>query len=508
MKISPLIWLGKYWDAILASLTGYLVLYFFTRHSGIGVSPDSVMYESAAIKLQSKLRFNDFTNTPLVDFPVGYPLFLAIASIIAQKTVLLIAPVLNRILFTAVIFLTAFIMHEEGKKFRLVNTGLLFLLALSPCLLEIYSMLWSETLFILLVLLFIVTLKKYFSNSSNENLVFIAIVTAFGMITRYAGITLFATGFFLLLFNGGVPAIKKRKQLLYFFLISWGPVTLNLLRNFFLAGNSTGIREKAIRTVGANIAEAGSVFAGWLPFLNGYEKAAEIVVIVILIAVSAFVVYRLLQQQFFPLGSTVIGCFFCVYVFFILGIASISRFEDLSSRLLSPVYIPLLLMLLFGVKAVLSKLLRFKKMVFILIVLIVYSGFHYAYYQQNAAAWEGIKDAGIPGYAEDSWTKSALVSYIRQNKTAFTKPVYANANDAVYFLTGIPALAIPHKEIPKQIDSFLKTPAFYLVWFTDGENNDLVSLEFIRSHKKQVDVKTMDGGSIYYFSDSTNTAKH
>lgn len=507
MKTSPLIWLGRYWDAILASLTGCLVLYFFTKHSGIGVSPDSVMYESAAIKLQTHLRFNDFTNTPLVDFPVGYPLFLAIASIIAQKTVLLIAPVLNRILFIGVVFLTAAIMQEEGKKFRLVNSGLLFLLALSPCLLEIYSMLWSETLFILLILLFIITLKKYFGHSNTENLVFVSIVTAAAMLTRYAGVTLFATGFFLIFFNSGVIVKKKRKHLLYYFIISWVPVALNLLRNYFREGNSTGIREKAIRTIAANISEAGSVFAGWLPFLSQYEKAAAIVFMIILIAAAAFIIYRLLQQQYFPFISTAVACFFCTYAFFILGIASISRFEDLSSRLLSPLYISLLLILAFGAKAVLSKLTRIRKNVFILFVLIIYGGFHFSYYQQNAAAWEGIKDAGIPGYAEDSWTKSALVTYIKQHKSDFRRPVYANANDAVYFLTGIPALAVPHKEVPKQINSFLQEPAFYLVWFTDGENNDLVSLDFILSHKKQVDVKTMDGGSIYYFTDSTYTDK-
>ena len=128
------------------------------------------------------------------------------------------------------------------------------------------------------------------------------------------------------------------------------------------------------------------------------------------------------------------------------------------------------------------------------------AGFHYHHYQLNAEAWEGIKDAGIPGYTEDSWTQSLAVAHIKKNKARYTSPLFANANDAVYFLTGIHAAALPHKELQQEIDTFLKNHSFYLIWFRDGENPDLISLEFIKQHKMLVSVEELEGGAVYYFS--------
>ncbi len=140
-------------------------------------------------------------------------------------------------------------------------------------------------------------------------------------------------------------------------------------------------------------------------------------------------------------------------------------------------------------------------------MLIIYAGFHYNHYRLNAEAWEGIKDAGIPGYTEDSWTQSPAVAFVKKNKTLFTQPIYSNANDAAYFLTGIHATALPHKEIQPEKDAFLKHSSFYLVWFTDGENTDLISLDFIKQHKKLVAIEEIEGGAVYFFADSANTAE-
>ncbi|MDB5210327.1 MAG: hypothetical protein JWQ30_1154, partial [Sediminibacterium sp.] len=67
------------------------------------------------------------------------------------------------------------------------------------------------------------------------------------------------------------------------------------------------------------------------------------------------------------------------------------------------------------------------------------------------------------------------------------------------------AMALPHKEIQQEIDVFLQHPSFYLIWFTDGENADLVSLDFIKQHKKQVSVQELEGGAVYFFADSVRS---
>jgi hypothetical protein len=503
MKFSGFI--NKHWDALIASIIASAFIYFFTRHSGIGISPDSVNYESAATNIRDHFSFTDFNGRPLVDFPLAYPSFLALVSRVAGIPVLQLAPVLNCFLFSGVIILTSIIIAGYQKTSRVYKAGILALLACSPCLLEVYSMLWSETIFIFLILLFIVSLHNYFRTQRTFHLIVVALVTAVAFVTRYAGVTLLASGFFLVLFNGELVTAKRIRHLILFTFSGCSLVVINLVRNNYTAGHITGVREKAIRTLGDNLHQVGATISDWLPFLHGHETIASFAFLVILLLAIGFLIYYLLQQQYFTSYQNIVTCFFVVYASFIIIIASISRFEELTSRLLSPLYIPMLLAGSGWIIPVMHRSYRIKKILIAMLTLVVYAGFHYNHYRLNAEAWEGIKDAGVPGYTEDSWTQSPAVAFVKKNKSQFTLPVYANANDAAYFLTGVHANALPHKEIAQEKDAFLKNVSFYLIWFTDGENSDLIDLDFIKQHKKLVAAEELEGGAVYFFSDSTAT---
>ena len=81
MKVkSHLFSLSNNLDSLLVALMGFFLIQIFSRHSGIGISPDSVTYLSAARHLVQGKGFISFDNLPVVDFPFGYPFFLAIIS--------------------------------------------------------------------------------------------------------------------------------------------------------------------------------------------------------------------------------------------------------------------------------------------------------------------------------------------------------------------------------------------------------------------------------------------
>ncbi len=504
MKFS--IFMSKHWDALIASLVASAFIYFYTRHSGIGISPDSVNYESAAVNIRAHFSFTDFNGVPLVDFPLGYPSFLAFISFVTGVHVLQIAPLLNCLLFSGVIVLTSIIIDGYEKKSHLYKACILALLACSPCLLEVYSMLWSETLFIFLSLLFVVALRTYFKSYSIPALLFVALITAFAFVTRYAGVTLLATGGFLIFFNGEIATRKKVKDLLLFMVVGSSLVVLNLLRNRSAAGHITGVREKALRTVSDILQQIGTTVSDWLPFTRGHETIAIIVFLALLSGGICILIYHLLQQQYFTSYQTIVAGIFVVYALFIITIASISRFEYLTGRLLSPLYIPMLLTGSSWLISFIQRSYRLKRIILSVLLLIIYAGFHYNHYQLNAEAWEGIKDSGMPGYTEGSWTESPAVALVKKMKPSITQPVYANANDAVYFLTGIHAMALPHKEIQQEISAFLQHVSFYVIWFIDGENTDLVDLDFIKQHKKLVSVQQAEGGAVYFFTDSASVS--
>lgn len=490
---------SKYWDALLATVLSTIALYLLMKHSGIGISPDSVEYITAAENIYRHGHMADFTGLLLVLFPAGYPCLLAVIQLLTGLSVMAFAPVLNSVLFGGVLFATATIINGLEKTATWYRSFFLLALVLSRCMLQAYSMLWSETVFVLLTLLFIIQAHRYLQQKTWRSLFLLSLITAITLVTRYAGVVLLAVGSILMLTDEAIGRRKKIQHLLVFNLAGASLLAVNLIRNHFVSKSLTGTRQRAERGLWDNLLDIGNTFGNWLPFMNGYEKMMAVLFIILVLLALAVVVYRVLQQQFFQSYETVLALFFLVYALFMVTIATVSRFEELNSRLLLPLYIPMLLLLTGWFIPVMRKTFGLKKIGFCLLILLLYAGFHWHQYRQNIDAWEGIKDAGIPGYTEDGWTQSETIDYIRKHKQALGTLIYANANDAIYFLTGLRADVLPHKDIPKEIKEFIGKPAFCVVMFTDGDNPDLVPIAFVQRHKKLIWQKTFADGAIYYF---------
>jgi len=112
--------------------------------------------------------------------------------------------------------LSRFVAHS-----RIYKWLILIAIILSPALLEIYSFLWSETLFILEVMLFILAYHHYIKSHSTQTLLFAALIAAISCITRYAGVTLIGTGGLLLLLDNKLNVPKKIKHICLFTLTSF-----------------------------------------------------------------------------------------------------------------------------------------------------------------------------------------------------------------------------------------------------------------------------------------------
>jgi hypothetical protein len=503
MKSAATTYISKHWDALLAATSACIFLYLFTRHSGIGISPDSVTYYSVAVNICNHFSFTDFNGAPLVDFPVGYPLLLAGLMWLTGFSPLLAAPVINIVLITGAILFTSIIIDGYQKRSSVYKIIFLSVLACSPALLEVYSMLWSETVFIFLSLLFFIASRHYFKSHNTISVLWMAIIAAFAFLTRYAGISLVVTGGFLLLFDGSLSIRKKIKHLLFFGCLSCSLTTINLILNHHTTASLTGVREKALRSVGENISQVSNTVAEWLPFLKGHQTIALAIFALIFAAGVLILFFRTLQQQYYHSYETIIVSFFVVYIVFLLTIASVSRFEELGSRLLMPVYIPFLLLASSWVVPLSKKFTKLKRSILLSLAFLFFAGMQYHQYTLNAEAWEGIKDAGIPGYTEDSWKESATIQYINQLKDSLSRSlIYSDAYDAIFFLSGLHAMALPHKEINKEINELLQHPSFSVIWLNDGVNDDLIDINFIRRHKKLVYVKQLEDGAVYFFSDS------
>ncbi len=486
-------------DSIIAAVTGFVIILLFTRHSGIGICPDGVAYVSTAENFSSLGKCVDFTNNSLVDFPLLYPLFLSIASLLTGLKPLAFGPVLNAALFGLLIFLSGCIIEQLRLRIKWIKPGILSCIVCSPCLLEVYSMMWSETVFLLLLLLFIIVMRRYLIMHSVKALMIAAGLAGLAAVTRYAGVTLIITGGILLLFDYKTSIRKKIFHLFIYTAASIFLLIINLYRNFVQSGTITGLREKSIHGFNNVIADMGSVIYGWLSFSNTSNTSSAWLVSAIILLLLFFCIYQFINKKTFSSYQNLAALFSLIFIVFMLVSASLSRFEQMDSRLLSPIFIPLLFCTGGSAIFIYQKIISNKKKWIITAVAVVFLLFQYGQLSADYETWDGVKDAGIPGYTEDQWRYSKTVNFIEKDslhfKNGFT--IYSNAYDAVHFFTGRKGMFLPHREFEKDVYNFLADQHCYMIWFTDGDNPDLVDMNFITNIKKMRLLKQFDDGAIY-----------
>jgi hypothetical protein len=115
--------------------------------------------------------------------------------------------------------------------------------------------------------------------------------------------------------------------------------------------------------------------------------------------------------------------------------------------------------------------------------------------------WNGIHYAGIPGYTEDSWTQSPTMDFVKKNLELHKPvPIYSNAYEGIWFFTGMVTDLIPHKDLPWDVRDLMKEDHFYVVWFEDALNTDLLTIEDIRKTKHLDSTWRFNDGAVYYFT--------
>ena len=193
------------------------------------------------------------------------------------------------------------------------------------------------------------------------------------------------------------------------------------------------------------------------------------------------------------------AAFSLIYLVFMITVASLSRFETLNSRFLCPVFILLIWSVSGPIVLLSQRTAHSKKKWVVASGVIIFLAFQYGQLAADYETWDGVKDAGIPGYTEDQWRYSETVQFVQKDSLPFQQGynIYSDANDAVYFFTRRQGKSLPHKQYKPGVQDFLNDHHCYVVWFDDGENPDLVDKNFIINTKKMKLVKQFRDGAIY-----------
>ena len=496
----------KKYDHLLAAVAAFYVVYLFARYSGIGISPDSIMYASTARNIAAHGQFNFFNGSPLVDFPLFYPTFLSIVLKLSGVDPIKAGPVLDGLIFAAVIWLSGYITLKFKNPSWLYKWLIVLLVLLSPALLQVYTYLWSETLFILLTLVFFIAYRQFQLKRNIANLILVALIAAIASVTRYAGVTLIATGGFLLLVDLSLPL---RRKIIYLF--TYGPISIallaaNIIRNAIASGTSTGPREPSVTPFIQNLAYFGNVICGWFSFPSTSNTVGILVGSVVLISFITAIIIKILRRR--VNGYEMIALTFAlIYGAFIILSSTFSRYERINDRLLSPMYIPFL----WACTSWLPKLLKWRRfnpqlaegLVVVVILLFVDYGLAKTDYQR----YDDQFDYGVPGYTDDSWNTSKFVDFLRKHPQLFHQgiPVYSDAYEAAYFFTGQTVKLLPHRFFEQNIADFYKLKRFRLIWFKDLDNPELISLKDIVKQRKLKKLFDFPEGAVYDYDESSST---
>ncbi len=491
-------------DSILIATAGFVFILLLAKYGGIGISPDSVTYASVAKNLVSHGKFIEYDEMPYVDFPIGYPVFLSIFFKLFGNDYVHIGIYINALLFAVLILMCGIAMNRFTYTSRLYKIVVLLCIAISPGLLEVYSMIWSETLFVFLSVLFIITLHKYLNTLNISALIIAAFIVACICIVRYAGICVIGIGGFVLLFMKHRTIKQKFIHIILFGAIASSLLVFNLVRNFYAQGFLTGEREKSLTSLTGNFNYFGITLYDWLPYAFNHYLPETIFSIAVVLLLAAAVIWHLITKKDNTSFEYIAATFAFGYISFMILTATISRFEPLNSRLFSPAYIPLLWVLAYWLNKTITASKGWKRFLFIgfnvfMAIFLVCNEFIPSY-----GSYSDIKDYGIPGYTDDDWQLSPTVKYIQSSDSVFRSDfdIYSNANDAVFFFTGRSTQRLPHKQSPDEIKEFYDDDHFYIVWFNLGYDPDIVALNDILKNKPMKLIKQFPDGAVYMTIDS------
>jgi hypothetical protein len=459
-----------------AFITMFLT-WWATATWGIGASTDTVTYLSVARSLLKGRGFVGMDGTPMVEFPPLYPFMLSVAI-----AVLPVSP-LEAVRWVSIVSagwcsgLAIVLVLSLLRTFLTKAIGLLLVLFALP-LWSVYVMGWSEPPFIALNLLLIYALSYCICHPVTKNVVWASVLTALGTLTRYMGVVSVAVGAAGLMLANSLPRQVKYKYLLEYSLLSLLPLTLWLVRNYILSGTLMGERVPSARTFWTNWQDCCRVVDGW------FFPGAAVVIIPLMVGglILSWMAYRCTAERTQKTRYAVlflVGLCVVVYVVVLLGSASRVAFDALDDRLLSPIYVPLLLLVLgsyerlcdiwpHGAVRLIAAML--------LVVLMVCSVLH------GVALLRETRSTGMD-FTASSWRKSPALAYVREHSL---KPLFTNCPEAVYLHTGKAASLLPrrfyyatHLPVQEDIGDFAEqvqeAGEVYVLWFNDEPTDYLYS---------------------------------
>lgn len=499
---------------VLLSLLGAGLVLFATQRYGIGLQSDSVGYIQVARGiLQGQGISPAFTLQPPL-----YPALLALGGLLAFSDPLHAAVWVNALLFAAVIFLSGIFFLRHLPNFpALALLGTIGVLVSRPVL-NVTLVAFSELFFIALVLITLVSLEEFAATNQIRGLVFAILATACACLTRYLGVTLIAAGGCALVWMLRQQPRRAIFSASAFVVLSAFPLALWAIRNILVSGQPFGARASSRLTFIDNLNLTAGTFVNWfVPDEWAWFFAAALLALIAAFLILQFRKTTPLIQNYVPSLAPAL-LFSAFFTAFLIITSTTTAYNRIGTRLLSPIYVPSLLLVLVALDNILNSPLpmgeglgergatggRALSRILTLIVIALLFLFPL---QSNWTRIVRAAQDGAGGYSLTTWRTSDTIGYVRAHRQAFSRLLFTNGPDALYILADTDARSVPPKyqyasdEPAKNASNLRGTfppQPSTLVWLDNLERDDfLFTLPELQNLTHLTLIAKLSDGSIY-----------
>jgi hypothetical protein len=377
-------------------------------------------------------------------------------------------------------------------------------------------MAWSEPLFICIVLLFLLLAELYLVRQNSSLLILLSIVTALACLTRYIGITLIVSGWLIISLTEKISPKTKIWHSFLFILTVTGLFGLWIGRNYAVSSTFFGSSMLSDYTLADNVAlTIQGVYFWWIPVAVidrlGLTGLNIITVVALAIAITCFLrvvpkenrtALKVVLSQTRPIVTFVV-----IYTAFLVISCTVRRYDPIGIRFLSPIYAPVVILTLSGAQAVIQMMEKqYSKRKINSIVVAISLIFLLPSMRTVGLNTTTRIMQGAGGYSTDLWQQSETIQYLQSHTLENNYPIYSNAADSMYILTGINGQLIPWKTAsnstpnnPDSIHPWPASPQAYLVWF-DNAHNTVVTMDELKMKADFSERQRFSDGIIYIVS--------